>query len=451
MKLKQGWEDFIIFFENYKSFSEQLIQKDLINYSSIFQKVKTITEDGLKEEEGLTSPYNIFNILKIEKNEDETHTPFLLDLFNIRGSHCQKDLFYRLLLEEIITDKDERSKFLPDNPRFFTITGQKGIGDDTYGQGFLDVFIDYIDPGRKSFSIVIENKIFHYDGNNQLNKYHSFLESLYRDNILLIYLTPDGKTPDSISMKPERVKELQDKGQLKLVSYQKHIKSVLTKSVNTQKPDHVKSDKVKYTILQYQTLIENILKIPNMEPYKEKLCEYLTNSVENFNYSRQIVDLYESGEFNGFIKMYYLKDLLRKIESQINQSSEGWKSQFKDYPEWDEIDLYIFKEDWNGLSIGWCVLSNEIGICCQPDFKFNKEWRTRINEYLRNSDSKGNMKEENPSWLWWENFNFNLNDYNIMFKIIPINSEITSKDISNQLIRYSSMYENQIKDLLKLK
>ncbi len=444
MTFDQKGENFVDFFTSYKTSGNQQIQIDLTKYSGIFQTVKTITDDGLIEEEVLTNSYNIFNILKMEKYEDETHTPFLLDLLNIRGSHRQKDLFYRLLIKQIINDENERLKFEPNNPLFFSITSQKGIYTD-FGQGFIDILIDYVEPGRKSFSIIIENKIYHSDGIEQLNKYYSFLEKSNRDNILLIYLTLTGKYPDSISMKPNRVNELMNSGTIKLVSYKNDIKSVLSKSLHL-----IKSDKVKYTILQYQTLIDNILKIPTMEMYKEKLCEFLTNSIENFTYSRQIVDLYQSGEFKDFIKKYYLKDLLHKVEYQINQSVEGWKSQIKDYPEYDEIDLIIYKSDWDGISISWCVYSNEIGIC-QHGQDFDKEWRKQINEYLRTTNSKDIMREDSPRWLLWESFVFNINDYNTMFKVIPTNSELTSKDLSNQLIRYSMSYENQIREILSRK
>jgi hypothetical protein len=253
------FEDFKLFFQNYKSLYNQVIQNDLSNYSSIFKEVRTITEKGLVEEEEKTTTYNIFNILKIEKNEDETHTPFLKDLLDIRGTHCQKDLFYNLFLEQIIPVYDERSKFLPDNPVYYNIVSQKGIYNYHYGQGFLDIFIDYIEPGRKSFSIVIENKIFHIDEDDQLNKYDSYLEYLYRDNKLLVYLTLWGTPPEENSMKHEKVKELIGKGRLKLVSYQDHLKSVLNDSLNPQKKKYIKSEKLKNTILQYKTLIESLI------------------------------------------------------------------------------------------------------------------------------------------------------------------------------------------------
>jgi hypothetical protein len=246
-------ENFEQFFLNYKSFYNQIIQDDLINYSTILNEVGIISENGLKEEEVLTSNYNIFNILKVEKNENGTHTPFLLDLFNIKGSHRQKELFYNNLIEQIITDKVERKKFLSNDPSYFNITSQRGIYHDSYGQGFLDIFIDYNEPGNKSFSIVIENKIYHYDEDDQLNKYYSFLKSLNRDNILLIYLTPKGKYPEPNSMKLNMVNKLVKSGELKLISYHKDVKSLLTESL-----PKIKSEKVKYTVLQYLTLINTL-------------------------------------------------------------------------------------------------------------------------------------------------------------------------------------------------
>jgi hypothetical protein len=223
-----------------------------LKYTVLFQKVDDIIQLGLKEEEIKTTNYSVFQILNVEKYEDETHTPFLSDLLNLHGQHYQKDLFYKLFIEHIFLNEIERERFLPTNPLFFNIINQKGVYTD-FGQGFLDIFIDYTDIGRKSFSIVIENKIYHGDGDDQLNKYISYLESLFRDNILLVYLTLSGKPPESNSMKHERVKELEGKGKLKLVSYHRDIHSILIKSLPL-----IKSEKVMNTILQYLTVINSL-------------------------------------------------------------------------------------------------------------------------------------------------------------------------------------------------
>ena len=252
MKVDNNIEVFKEFYLRYKSFGKQLITQQTSVYSNIFQTCKEIKEVGLKEEEVITTSFNIFNILKVEKYEDETHTPFLTDLLDIHGSHRQKDLFYNLFLREIIPDGIERLKFTSNNPTYYHITSQKGVYTQ-YGQGFLDIFIDYLEPGRKSFGIVIENKIYHGDGDNQLNKYVTYLEGLFRDNFLLIYLTPTGKRPEFNSITPDRYKELITNGKLKLVSYHNDIQGILNESLN-----YIKSNKVKYTVLQYISLINSL-------------------------------------------------------------------------------------------------------------------------------------------------------------------------------------------------
>lgn len=435
------FEDFVLFFQTFKSLNDYHFENDKNDYSNIFKEIHEISESGLLEVEIWSNTYNIFNILKIEKNEDETHSPFLLDLLNIRGSHCQRDLFYRLFLERIFKTTDERLKYFPDNPLYFSITGQKSICDDTYGLGFLDIFIDYVEPGKKSFSIVIENKIYHGDGDDQLIKYYSFLESLYRDNILLIYLTPTGKPPYKNSIKPNKVKELIELGTFKLISYQEDIESVIRKSLE---PECIKSDKVRFTLYQYLTLIYKILNKPVMESYEEKLCKYLTSSVENFNYSKKIFELFNDRKIHQYLKSNYLMNFLYKVRDNIIDQKGGWESEVKGNLSY--VDLLIYKKDWNGVCVGLDVFENEIGISLL-DGEFDKEWKTKIMMCPNTPVISGFKDFDNPHWLWYMKFTFDLNDVNVLFNLTDSYSEILSKDLSHQLVDFSKKYENHILDI----
>lgn len=190
-----------------------------------------------------------------------------------------------------------------------------------------------------------------------------------------------------------------------------------------------------------------------MDSYKEKLCEFLTSTVENFNYSKQIFDLYENGEIKQFIIKKHLDKFLDNVKNLINQSSVGWKSSIisrNDNP--DYIHLILSKIEWDGFSISWDVISNDIGICYY-DENIDRGWKSRINGYLKTTDRKEiiNSKQDYKEWLWWEDFTFDFEDYDLLFSITPIKSELTSIDISNQLMKYSSKYEKQIKHILSLK
>jgi hypothetical protein len=188
-----------------------------------------------------------------------------------------------------------------------------------------------------------------------------------------------------------------------------------------------------------------------MELYKEKLCEFLTTSVENFNYSKQIFDLYQNGEMRDFIVMNYLNGFLKNIENSISQSSGGWITNILKRPNEispNEIYLIIYKNNWKGFSIGWDIYNNEIGIC-HLDHKIEQKWRTKIINYQKSK--KTYSGQENDEWFWWEKFTFDINDFDTLFKMTPINLEINSKEISDRLMSYTIKHEKEVKDILSLK
>jgi len=188
-----------------------------------------------------------------------------------------------------------------------------------------------------------------------------------------------------------------------------------------------------------------------MELYKEKLCEFLTSTEVNFNHSKQIFELYQSSEINEFLKTRYLMDFLNSVEILIQQSSVGWKTRINVDPDNPDFKyLLLYKDDWEGFSMNWDVKCNDIGLC-QFDNKIDRGWRSRINSYLKNIGKPINSDKEYKEWLWIDDFTFDLDDIDTLFNITPIKSEISSMDISIQLMNYSSKYEQQIKHIISLK
>jgi hypothetical protein len=185
-----------------------------------------------------------------------------------------------------------------------------------------------------------------------------------------------------------------------------------------------------------------------MELYKERLCDFLISSEENLHHSLEMYELFKSGDLKSFIVKKYLMDFLEKIQESIDKSIEGWKSDFKG--DVNYVDFFIFKEEWGNLCIGWDVVDNEIGIC-HRNVEFEQTWRIKINEYLQTTDKKDKMDIENKHWVWYEKFQFDITDYNVLFKILPIKSDMSVSEFSNQLKKYSSIYEYQVKKILSLK
>ena len=62
--------------------------------------------------------FNVFEILKLSTSEVRTHSAFIAELLNPRGSHGQQDKFFKLFIDEICSyqifseDYDNRIRYL---------------------------------------------------------------------------------------------------------------------------------------------------------------------------------------------------------------------------------------------------------------------------------------------------------------------------------------------------
>ena len=126
IKLKSS---FVEKFESYKQIYKSNLNNRLDKMPEIQNDLKSIYLNGLKHEIENATDFNVFHIVKnIKTLEDETHTPFLKNLLDIKGNHMQGDLFFKLFIKKVFGFSDEQYKnsgFYPRNPSCFSISEQK--------------------------------------------------------------------------------------------------------------------------------------------------------------------------------------------------------------------------------------------------------------------------------------------------------------------------------------
>ena len=128
--------------------------------------------------------YNIFKVLNIESNEVKLHSAFIADLLNPKGSHGFKSSFLQLFLARLkITDFDYPSA---------TIKVEQYLGKVTdINGGRIDIDI----KDKNGYHIIIENKIYARDQENQLIRYFNYGKDRCK-KFKLYYLTLEGEMPD---------------------------------------------------------------------------------------------------------------------------------------------------------------------------------------------------------------------------------------------------------------
>ena len=149
---------------------------DLENIERLLNEVVALNNEY--KEANLNSDYfNIFEILKLARNEVRTHSAFLSELLNPRGTHGLGDEFLKLFIKELnIKDFDTKDVY---------VKKEKFLGwiSENYEEGgYIDIFIT-----NKDHAIIIENKIDAGDQESQLKRYHNYGEKRFKDNFTLIY------------------------------------------------------------------------------------------------------------------------------------------------------------------------------------------------------------------------------------------------------------------------
>lgn len=158
--------------------------------------------------------YNIFKVLNIESNEVKLHSAFIADLLNPKGSHGFKSSFLQLFLARLkITDFDYPSA---------TIKVEQYLGKVTdINGGRIDIDI----KDKNGYHIIIENKIYARDQENQLIRYFNYGKDRCK-KFKLYYLTLEGEMPDeeaSCSESNNGIKLVQSVDYF-ILSYRDHIK-----------------------------------------------------------------------------------------------------------------------------------------------------------------------------------------------------------------------------------
>ena len=166
-------------------------------FDGLCASMECVLEKASIEAKSIASDYNIFQILKIERKEVNTHSAFLANLLDAKGSHGQGAIFLDTFLNQIGIIK---------MPSPWSVETEKSAGfidvENSESLGRMDIVLQ-----NQNAAVVIENKIDHVDEPNQLWRYGKWLENEYlsvwradKSHYRLIYLTLDKKKPGSDSI-----------------------------------------------------------------------------------------------------------------------------------------------------------------------------------------------------------------------------------------------------------
>ena len=276
--------------------------------------------------------FNVFSILNLEANETRTHSAFIAELLNPKGDHGLGDAFLKAFLNVLnLNDFTFDTKSAEVQVEYHI----DFKNEDVTKGGRIDIQIT-----SNGKAILIENKIYAGDQENQLIRYFNYGKEKYGENFRLLYLTLSGGDASEFSAK-NTDKKLIPNQDYYLVGYNQEILSWLNRCVELSTCHPL----VRETIRQYKSLIEQLTGKNMNENSNNELIALLTDSR---NVEATLTILATKNDVFHTIK----KNLLKQLEVWVK--NKGWN--FKcDENAWKgengEGWIYIYKDQYHPWAI----------------------------------------------------------------------------------------------------
>ena len=228
-----------------------------------------------KEEKG--DFFNIFSVLNMETDEVNTHSAFLAELLNPKGSHGLKDGFLRLFVEIMPLQNVDKDSLQTDSAiiKKEEYIGKKDVKKETGGD--IDILIKFQNP---QYTIIIENKINAGDQEAQLARYHNYAKQ-FGNSFTLFYLTKDGHEPSEWSTGKDTKKHY-----WRSISYVDDLDEWLNKCLEISK----RFPFVNNCIKQYKNLILKLAGRNLEEGMDEKILKQM------LNHNEEVLAIWENWE-----------------------------------------------------------------------------------------------------------------------------------------------------------
>lgn len=310
--------------------------KNLLNKISVIcVKANTEKEDRKKRGE----EFNIFTTLGLYANEVRLHSALLAELLNPKGSHGMGDIMIKAFLKEIGVNPN----FL-DSTKINPYIKERHIGHitDTTG-GRIDIILE---DGHHA--IIIENKIFAGDQENQLVRYNNYGKKFKSNNYVLLYLTLNGHKASEYSTSNLKL-------DYKCISYESDILKWLDSCVKLayNKP------LLRETLIQYINLLKQLTG-KNMDNQTKSEMLSIMLEKENIDPVFSIIDLQR--DFFKEIRTKFINNLVYYAAEEYKLSARIDPNLIDYWGNNQYLHLYKTKESRFEIRIGYIKATQAAGV-----------------------------------------------------------------------------------------
>ena len=327
--------------------------------------------------------FNIFGIIGKSSDEVNIHSKFLAMLLNPKGEHGCGDTFLRSFCKKASINIGHYDL---DNAKVFAEYSIGPIRKNGTEGGRIDILIRF----GKEYAIIIENKIYAGDQDNQLLRYRNYAEETKYDDYKILYLTPDGDSPEEKSTDVDFENVSEDEIYWSEISYENEIKGFLQNWLNSTKKEN--KTWIYPIIEQYIKLIDEITD-QNSDDETEDIFNLLLKKdnlqlVENMN-----DDVIFSAKKSIFDKFCEQLKVLAKTDYKLTTTKDEYKGHL--------FRRHMIKSRWKYYRLTFELDFNsydcKFGITLLDDIDGRK--RPRIGKELRKLQD---YKNEHFWWMIWD-------------------------------------------------
>ena len=357
---------------------------EMIDIRNLLTQVSLITKKNNEILDSTGGRFNMFGILGVNHYEN-THSAIICEFLNPKGSHGLKDQLLKSFIENLSLNDQKSLKFKTETA--------EAITEHSTLWGRIDILIE----DKNGHAIIIENKIYAEDQQEQLSRYNEFALNKYgAGNYLILYLTLYGTEASEQSCK--------DIDYIK-ISHSEFILKWLERCVSHA----VRFPLVRETINQYINHLKELTNQSINDKMSNEISNIILNNDENlkaaFQISKSITE----------VKNELLKQLMKEIENEnrVSNSLKCVKSDLDAINKWKAFSFTSDKLTEYNLDISFSFeLSNmrdgTIGLQWRDIEKKSNIIENRLEKYLKQNEA---MKSQNWPIYWnyfksWSEQNF---------------------------------------------
>jgi hypothetical protein len=376
-------------------------------------KVISITKKWDDELDKDGSRFNIFSILNVSSNEVRLHSNFIAELLNHKGTHSFRNEFCKLFISQLLPF--EKNNLVANfNFENYNVEVEKSTGliNQNYTSGGR---IDILITDNQKRRIIIENKIFASDQQNQLLRYYNFDKQG-----ILLYLTLNGNEPNEWSTN----NEIQNNKDFHCISYKSFISNWLENCIVLSKD----KPKVSETISQYLHVIKNYTNQNIQNKMTNEIVNLIANNKEFYNSIDEITNSYNI--FRQSVNEKFWREIRNKKPNQTILTTEKG------------IDVkFDIEEDGDGFYFGFYLEQNRVSI------KGTSESVTDLANTFKEISATFITNDNYIGWtysnafrkFWWIDKE----------RIFELNDETEMNEFTDQIVNEIDEYINEIKKRVK--